>query len=90
MGFYAKVPPRAMYRGQMLSAIITALVAYAVVQFADTQIPGICTPDQESSFTCADGSQVYFSSSVLWVSNPPGRAHCGNHRHNSFLPSSPR
>ena len=68
MGFYAKVPPRAMYRGQVLSAIITAFVAYAVVQFADTSIPGICTPDQVSNFNCEGGSQVYFSSSVVWVS----------------------
>lgn len=68
MGFYAKVPPRAMYRGQITSAVISALVAYGVVQFADTQIPGICTPDQVSNFNCASGSQVYFSSSVVWVS----------------------
>ncbi|OTA00189.1 hypothetical protein A9Z42_0058190 [Trichoderma parareesei] len=66
MGFYAKVPPRAMYRGQVLSAIITAFVAYGVVQFADTQIPGICTPEQVSSFNCENGSQVYFSASVVW------------------------
>ena len=70
MGYYAKLPPRAMYRGQVLSAIITALVCYAVVQFADTKIPGICTPDQVSSFNCEDGSLVYFSSSVVWVSTP--------------------
>ncbi|KID94668.1 oligopeptide transporter protein, partial [Metarhizium majus ARSEF 297] len=73
MGFYAKVPPRAMYRGQIMSAIITALVAYGVVQFADTQIPGICTPDQESKFNCANGSQVYFASSVVWGAIGPKR-----------------
>jgi OPT family oligopeptide transporter len=68
MGFYAKVPPRAMYRGQVMSAIITALVAYGVVQFADNSIPGICTPDQASGFNCENGSQIYFSASVVWVS----------------------
>ncbi|KAL6877633.1 OPT oligopeptide transporter domain-containing protein [Trichoderma longibrachiatum] len=73
MGFYAKVPPRAMYRGQVLSAIITAFVAYGVVQFADTQIPGICTPDQVSSFNCENGSQVYFSASVVWGAIGPKR-----------------
>ncbi|KND86496.1 Oligopeptide transporter 2 [Tolypocladium ophioglossoides CBS 100239] len=73
MGFYAKVPPRAMYRGQVLSAIITALVAYGVVQFTDTQIPGICTPDQVSKFNCENGSQVYFSSSVVWGAIGPKR-----------------
>lgn len=68
MGFYSKLPPRAMYRGQITSAVITAFVAYGVVVFADTQIEGICTPDQPSHFTCASGSQVFFSASVVWVS----------------------
>ncbi|KAG5979052.1 hypothetical protein E4U55_005617 [Claviceps digitariae] len=73
MGFYSKIPPRAMYRGQVISAILTALVAYGVVQFVDNEIPGICTPDQPSHFTCAAGSQVYFSSSVVWGAIGPQR-----------------
>jgi len=73
MGFYAKVPPRAMYRGQMLSAIVTAFIAYAVVQFVDNEIPGICTPDQPSSFNCRGGSQIYFASSVVWGAIGPAR-----------------
>ncbi|TWU75371.1 hypothetical protein ED733_000554 [Metarhizium rileyi] len=73
MGFYSKIPPRAMYRGQITSSIITALVAYGVVQFADTQIPGICTPGQESHFTCAGGSRVYYASSVIWGAIGPKR-----------------
>ncbi|KAJ5166085.1 uncharacterized protein N7482_004866 [Penicillium canariense] len=73
MGFYAKLPPRAMYRGQVMSAIITALVAYAVVQFADTKIPGICTPGQPSNFNCENGSQIYFSASVVWGAIGPKR-----------------
>lgn len=67
MGFYAKIPPRAMFRGQTMSAIITALVAYGVVQFVDNDISGICTPDQAADFNCENGSQIYFSSSVIWV-----------------------
>jgi len=69
MGFYAKLPPRAMYRGQMFSAIITAFVAYGVVEWVDTSVEGICTKDQPAKFNCANGSQVYFSSSVVWVRN---------------------
>ncbi|KAG6011086.1 hypothetical protein E4U43_008509 [Claviceps pusilla] len=72
MGFYAKVPPRAMYRGQIISVILTAFVAYGVVQFVD-QMPGICTPNQPSHFTCAGGSQVYFASSVVWGAIGPKR-----------------
>ncbi|AEO69734.1 uncharacterized protein THITE_43241 [Thermothielavioides terrestris NRRL 8126] len=73
MGVYAKLPPRAMYRGQVLSAFVTAFVAYGVVQFVDNSIPGICTPDQPSNFTCANGSQVYFSASVIWGAIGPAR-----------------
>ncbi|KAG5951036.1 hypothetical protein E4U53_003889 [Claviceps sorghi] len=73
MGFYAKVPPRAMYRGQVTSAIITALVCYGVVQFVDNEIPGICTPTQKSHFTCAAGSKVFFASSVVWGAIGPKR-----------------
>jgi OPT family small oligopeptide transporter len=73
MGFYAKLPPRAMYRGQLFSAIITAFVCYGVVQFIDTSIVGICTPDQAQHFTCANGSGVYFSASVIWGAIGPKR-----------------
>lgn len=67
MGFYAKIPPRAMFRGQTLSAIITALVCYGVVQFVDNDISGICTADQVANFNCENGSEIYYSSSVIWV-----------------------
>ncbi|KJZ76510.1 hypothetical protein HIM_04239 [Hirsutella minnesotensis 3608] len=73
MGFYAKLPPRAMYRGQVISAVITSLVAFGVERFADTKIPGICTPDQPSKFNCANGSQVYFSAAVVWGAIGPAR-----------------
>ena len=66
MGFYAKVPPRAMYRGQVISAILTAFVAYGVVQFVDNDITGICTADQSADFNCENGSQIYYASSVVW------------------------
>jgi OPT family small oligopeptide transporter len=73
MGLYAKVPPRAMYRGQLMSAIVTSLVAYGCVDFVDTDIKGICTPDQAAKFNCENGSEVYFSSSVVWGAIGPAR-----------------
>ncbi|KAH0362579.1 OPT-domain-containing protein, partial [Aureobasidium melanogenum] len=73
MGLYAKIPPRAMYRGQLISAILTALVAYGCVDFVDTDIKGICTPDQSAKFNCDNGSLVYFSSSVVWGAIGPAR-----------------
>lgn len=68
MGYYSKLPPRAMYRGQVISAFITALVCYATTNFVDTSIKGICTPHQEQKFTCLSSSVVYYSASVVWVS----------------------
>ncbi|XWX02402.1 hypothetical protein V2A60_010439 [Cordyceps javanica] len=73
IGFYAKVPPRAMYRGQVISAFITALVCYAVIDFVDHNIEGICTPDQKQRFTCAGSAVVFFSSSVVWGALGPQR-----------------
>jgi len=73
MGLYAKIPPRAMYRGQVIGAFITCFVAYGVVQFVDNDISGICTPDQASKFNCENGSEIYFASSVIWGAIGPKR-----------------
>lgn len=73
MGYYAKIPPRAMYRGQVISAFITALVCYAVINFVDNSIEGICTPDQKQRFTCAGSAVVFFSASVVWGALGPQR-----------------
>ncbi|TQV94210.1 oligopeptide transporter protein [Cordyceps javanica] len=73
MGFYSKIPPRAMYRGQVLSTIITVFVCYGVVNFVDNTIPDICTPDQKSKFNCLNGSAIFFSSSVVWGAIGPSR-----------------
>ncbi|KAG9663659.1 OPT-domain-containing protein, partial [Aureobasidium melanogenum] len=64
---------RTMYRGQLISAVLTALVAYGCVDFVDNDIKGICTPDQSAKFNCEAGSQVYFSSSVVWGAIGPTR-----------------
>ena len=73
MGYYAKVPPRAMFRGQILSAVITCFVAFGAVTFVDTSIAGICTPNQPANFNCAAGSQIYYSASVVWGAIGPQR-----------------
>lgn len=73
MGFYAKIPPRAMFRGQMLSAFITSLITYAVTDWVDRTVKGICTPDAEANFTCRNQSQVFFNASVVWGAIGPKR-----------------
>lgn len=73
MGFYSRVPPRAMYRGQVLSAFLTAIICYTVVDFVDHNIEGICTPTQPQRFTCAGSAVVFFSASVVWGAIGPER-----------------
>jgi len=73
MGLYAKIPSRAMYRGQVLSTIITSLICYGCLQFVDTDIVGICIPTQSADFTCANGFEIFFSSSVVWGAIGPKR-----------------
>lgn len=66
MGHYARIPPRAVFRAQILSTIVTAFICYAVVDFVDNNVENICQPDQKEHFTCANGSQIYYSAAVLW------------------------
>ncbi|GME80559.1 unnamed protein product [Ambrosiozyma monospora] len=66
MGHYCKIPPRAVFRGQIISTIITAFVALGVVDFVDHHIKGICTEGQAQHFTCSSNSVVYFTASVVW------------------------
>ncbi|GMG55745.1 unnamed protein product [Ambrosiozyma monospora] len=73
MGHYSQIPPRAQFRGQVIATIITSFVAYAVVDWVDDNIKGICTPEAQNHFTCANGSQVYYSSSVFWGAIGPKR-----------------
>lgn len=66
MAHYARIPPRAVFRGQLLSTIVTSFVGYGVVNFVDNNISGICDEDQSEHFTCDNGSRIYFSASVIW------------------------
>lgn len=43
-----------------MSAIITSFIGYAVVEWVDTSIVGICTEDQPASFNCENGSEGEF------------------------------
>ncbi|GMG26490.1 unnamed protein product [Ambrosiozyma monospora] len=72
-GHYAQIPPRAQFRGQFIATIIASFVGFAVVDWVDNNIRGICTPEAQSHFNCARGSQVYYSAAVLWGNIGPKR-----------------
>ncbi|CAH0018934.1 unnamed protein product [Clonostachys rhizophaga] len=66
MAHYCLIKPRAVFRSQIGTIIITCFVAVATQNFILENVKGLCTPDQPSKFTCAmDGAPLY-SSSLMW------------------------
>lgn len=65
LGYYAKIPPRATFRSQIIATFFQALVVLGVANWQIQNYEGICTNDQPESFTCPNES-VYYSASVIW------------------------
>lgn len=65
MGQYLRVSPRALFRVQMLSVIISSFVNLGTLNLAFDTIQGYCTSDQPQKFSCPQ-SRIFFSASVLW------------------------
>lgn len=65
LGYYAKVPPRATFRSQIIATFFQALVVLGVANWQIRNYAGICTTDQPDNFTCPNES-VYYSASVIW------------------------
>lgn len=66
MSHYAKIAPRAVFRSQIGTIIITRFVAVATQNFIMENVKGLCTPDQPSRFTCANDGAPLYSSSLMW------------------------
>lgn len=65
MDHYAKLSPRAMFRGQVIATIFQVLVAVGVVNWQISNIKELCTPQQPQRFTCPNVN-TFFSASVFW------------------------
>ncbi|KAI5950838.1 OPT2 [Candida jiufengensis] len=64
-GHYAKVPPRAMFRCQLLSIFIASFIQLGILNFQITGIKDYCDPLNRQKFTCAN-TRTFYSASVLW------------------------
>lgn len=63
---YAKLPPRAVFRIQLLSVFVASFIQLAVLNFqVNGGIKNYCDPLNTQKFTCP-GTRTYYSSSVLW------------------------
>ncbi|GAM91309.1 hypothetical protein ANO11243_093580 [Dothideomycetidae sp. 11243] len=66
MAHYCKIAPRAVFRSQIVTIVITCFVAVGTQDFILTSVPGLCTPDQPSRFTCAGDGNPLYASSLMW------------------------
>ncbi|KAL2263369.1 hypothetical protein VTK26DRAFT_7090 [Humicola hyalothermophila] len=66
MAHYVKIAPRAVFRSQIGTIVITCFVAVATQNFIMENVQGLCTPDQPSRFTCANDGAPLYASSLMW------------------------
>ncbi|EMD32415.1 hypothetical protein CERSUDRAFT_68734 [Gelatoporia subvermispora B] len=73
LGHYMKIPPRIVFCSQVVASIIAGTVQLGVQSWMFSNIPNICTTEQEnaSGFTCAN-TQVFGAASVIWGLIGPG------------------
>ncbi|KAJ8143157.1 hypothetical protein OY671_003715 [Metschnikowia pulcherrima] len=65
MAHYLRIPPRALFRTQILSTIISCFISLAVINFSIEHIKDYCLPNQSQKFTCPD-ARTFYSASVIW------------------------
>ncbi|KAM0666872.1 hypothetical protein ACQRIT_005572 [Beauveria bassiana] len=66
MAHYCKIAPRAVFRSQIGTIIITCFVAVGTQNFILTSVPGLCTEHQPSQFTCMGDGHPMYASSLMW------------------------
>lgn len=65
LGHYMKIPPKILFKLQLSATIVSSLTQIGVLNWMLENIPGICTPDAISGFTCPI-ARVHFNGSILW------------------------
>ena len=64
-GHYAKLPPRAVYRVQILSVFVALFIQLGILKFQINGIKDYYKPGDTQKFTCL-GGRTFFLASVLW------------------------
>ncbi|KAF8966107.1 OPT oligopeptide transporter [Flammula alnicola] len=72
LGHYMKIPPRAMFWGQVVATVIAGTVQLGVQAWMFTNIPDMCSSDQKDGFICPS-TEVFGTASVIWGVIGPAR-----------------
>jgi OPT family small oligopeptide transporter len=65
LGHYMKVPPKLLFKVQMVATLVSSLTQIGVLNWMFVYIPGICTPEAINGFNCPI-ARVHFNGSILW------------------------
>lgn len=65
VGHYARIPPLAVFRAQIIGTIIQAFVFLGVVNWSLSNIDHFCEKGQSAKFTCPS-ERTFFSAAVFW------------------------
>ncbi|SZF05222.1 unnamed protein product [Blumeria hordei] len=65
LGHYMKIPPRILFKVQIVATIIASLSQILVLNWMFANVPGICKPDTSNGFICPL-ARVHFNGSILW------------------------
>lgn len=77
IGHYAKIPPWAAFRAQLLATFINLFISLAIINWQIDTFEGLCSPTQAQKFTCVADAQIYFTASVFWGVIGPKRVFNG-------------
>ncbi|KAB8275269.1 OPT oligopeptide transporter protein-domain-containing protein [Aspergillus minisclerotigenes] len=72
MGQYMKIPPRALFAGQIYASIIATMTQTGVLRWMMGHISRLCDPKNPNRFTC-NGSKVMYNASIIWGTIGPQR-----------------
>lgn len=72
LGHYMKVPPRTMFKAQVVATVWSCIIQIAVMNWALANIDGICETGQPDHYSCP-GGHVFYTASVIWGLIGPAR-----------------
>ncbi|KAH7910423.1 OPT oligopeptide transporter protein-domain-containing protein [Hygrophoropsis aurantiaca] len=84
LGHYMKIPPRTMFWGQVVAAVIAGTVQLGVQAWMFTNIEDMCSTTQKDGFICPN-TEVFGTASFIWGVIGPQRQFSGGQVYNALV-----
>ncbi|KAH6642047.1 OPT oligopeptide transporter protein-domain-containing protein [Boeremia exigua] len=84
LGLYCGIPPRQLFIVQLVAICVATLAQVGVLNWALTNISGVCTKEAVNGFTCPF-SRTHFNTSTIWGAVGPRRFFSTDSTYHSLL-----